>query len=77
MTFSVAVQAEGAKGDPAVATGYTMRVLAIFCAEALTLSQQSAATTSLLLSATDFASIKMTGKAKEADEPVASISDYA
>ena len=45
--------------------------------ESLTMSQQSAASTSLLLSKTDFRDITMTGKVKQGQQAGPSISDYA
>ena len=65
------------QGDPAAAQTYKLRLLCLYMSESLTLSQQSAATTSLLLSKTDWKDIQVSGKISAAAVQGPSISDYA
>ena len=78
LNFSITVGVKEAVGEVAgEAITYRLRVLCIYMSESLTMSQQSAASTSLLLSKTDFRDITMTGKVKQGQQAGPSISDYA
>ena len=78
LNFSLTVGVKEAVGEVAGQTiAYRLRVLCIYMSESLTMSQQSAASTSLLLSKTDFRDITMTGKVKQGQQAGPSISDYA
>ena len=76
MSLSIqCVVSKDANADPAAEQNYTLRILAGYMAESLTLSQQSASVTSLLLSRSDWSGVSMTSKAAEDSGP--SIQDYS
>ena len=79
MSISIAVQAKKNINDDQAAQGqYTLRILALYASEALSLSQQSATVSSLLLSKSDYRDLAVVGKAKAAEAAQGpSISDYS
>jgi hypothetical protein len=79
MSISIGVQAKKSINDDQAAAGqYTLRILALYASEALSLSQQSATVSSLLLSKSDYRDLAVVGKAKAAEAAQGpSISDYS
>ena len=66
---------KGINDNQAAVQNYTLRILAGYMSEALTLSQQSASISSLLLSRSDWAGVAVGSSASAESGP--SISDYS